>query len=145
MPWLEISVVVAIWLTVKGWLRSKRSGRAAPNSRRFSRSSQPTVRNPNSLADADPERIAHNGACEHCGVQAIVPLSRTRLERRPWRLVWWCSVCGQQARAICPPELVPMFLEWNRAGGLALSMREVAEMGKVSLEDIERAIEDELL
>ena len=103
------------------------------------------MRNPNSLDDVDPARVAHNGSCEHCGVVVPVPLSRTRLERRPWRLVWWCSVCGRQARAICPPELAPLFLKWDCAGGLALSMREVADMVQVSLEDIERAIEDELL
>lgn len=74
-----------------------------------------------------------------------MPLSRTRLERRPWRLVWWCHVCGKQSRSSCPPELVPQFLEWDRVGGLAVSMREVAEMVGVSLDEVERAIADELL
>ena len=145
MPWSEIFVVVAIWLMVKGWRRSRRSDRAALKSRRSSRSSQRIAPKQTLAADADPSRVAHNGVCEHCGVEGVVPLARTRLERRPWRLVWWCSVCGKQARVMCPPELVPQFLEWDRAGGLALSMREVAEMVQVSLEDIERAIEDELL
>jgi hypothetical protein len=73
-----------------------------------------------------------------------VPLARTRLERRPWRLVWWCAVCGRQARAICPPELVPMFLAWDKAGGLSLSLREVADFVNVDLDELSRAVKDEL-
>ena len=72
-------------------------------------------------------------------------MSRTRLERRPWRLVWWCDVCGKQSRALCPPELVPVFVGWDKAGGTSLSMREVAELVQVDLDELNTAIEDELL
>ena len=102
------------------------------------------MRNPNSLASCDPERIAHNGKCEHCHAETIVPMTRTRLERRPWRLVWWCSVCGRQSRALCPPELVDTFVAWDKAGGMSLSMREVAEFVGVDLDELHRAVEDEL-
>ena len=144
MHWSEIFAVVVIWLTVKSWLRSKRSGRAALNSPQSSPSSQPTVRKPNSLADLHPSKIQHDGKCQNCGVQTAVPLQRTRLERRPWRIVWWCAVCGQQAKAHCPDELVPMFAQWDQAGGMSLSMREVADMVHVDLDEFNRAIADEL-
>jgi hypothetical protein len=144
MPWLEIWLVTGIWLTVKGWRRWRRSGRGGDSFPPSSRSSRPTVRNPSSLADQDPARIAHDGSCEWCGAQTVVPLTRTRLERHPWRLVWWCSVCGRQARAHCPPDLVPVFVRWETAGGMSLSMREVADMVSVDLDELNRAIEEEL-
>jgi hypothetical protein len=97
------------------------------------------------LADADPSHIAHNGKCENCGVESVVPMRWTRLERRPWRLVWICQVCGRQSRALCPPELVSVMQGWDRAGGTSLSMREVADMVRVDLDELNAAIEDELL
>jgi hypothetical protein len=38
-----------------------------------------------------------------------------------------------------------MFVSWDRAGGTSLSMREVAEMVRVDLDELNAAIEDELL
>jgi hypothetical protein len=96
------------------------------------------------LADADPSRIAHDGKCEHCGVQTVVPMSRTRLERRPWRIVWWCDVCGRQSRAKVAPELVPVLVSWDRAGGMGLSMREVADFVSADADEFARAVEEEL-
>lgn len=74
-----------------------------------------------------------------------MPFRVTRVERRPWRLVWWCEVCGRQARALVPPELVPVFVEWDRAFGTSLSLREVAEFVDVDLDELGRAVEEELL
>ena len=145
MPWLEIFGVAVTWLTVKSWLRSKRSDLGGRSSRRSSPSLRPTVPRLNSLADVDPSRVQHDGPCDHCGVRSSVPMARTRLERRPWRIVWWCEVCGQQARAYCPEELVPVFAAWDKAGGTGLSMREVAEMVAVDLDELNAAVEDELL
>ena len=54
-------------------------------------------------------------------------------------------MCGQQANARCPDELVPMFVRWDEAGGMSLSMREVAEMVQVDLDELNAAIEEELL
>jgi hypothetical protein len=78
-------------------------------------------------------------------VESVVPMRWTRLERRPWRLVWMCQVCGRQSRSLCPPELVPVFVAWDRAGGMSLSMREVAQLVNVDLDELNQAIEDELL
>jgi hypothetical protein len=72
-------------------------------------------------------------------------MSRTRLERHPWRIVWWCAVCGRQSRAPCPAELVGLFSSWDKAGGTSLSMREVADLVRVDLDALNRAVEDELL
>lgn len=58
--------------------------------------------------------------------------------------MWWCAVCGRQSNAVCPPELVPMFVGWDQAGGTSLSMREVADMVQVDLDEFNRAIADEL-
>jgi hypothetical protein len=68
----------------------------------------------------------------------------TRLERRPWRIVWSCRVCGRQSRALCHAEVVPVLVAWDRAGGMSLSMREVAEMVQVDLDVLNAAIEEEL-
>jgi len=96
------------------------------------------------LADADPERIGHQSVCENCDAQVVVPFRVTRLERRPWRLTWWCQVCGRQSRALVPPELVPVLVEWDRAFGTSLSLREVAEWAQADADELARAVEDEL-
>jgi hypothetical protein len=67
------------------------------------------------------------------------------LERHPWRIVWWCAVCGRQSRAACPAELVGVFTGWDKAGGTSLSMREVADLVNVDLDALNRAVVDELL
>jgi hypothetical protein len=41
--------------------------------------------------------------------------------------------------------LVPVFVGWDKAGGTSLSMREVAELVQVDLDELNTAIEDELL
>ena len=71
-------------------------------------------------------------------------MQRTRLERRPWRLVWWCAVCGRQSRALVPPELVPVFVSWDKAGGMSLSMRELADFVSADADEFARAVEEEL-
>ena len=144
MPWWEIGVVAVTWLMVRSWRRSKQSVRAAHNFQRSKRSSLLTEQKRNLLADADPTRIGHQSICENCEAKVVVPFRVTRLERRPWRLTWWCQVCGMQARALVPPELVPVLVEWDRAFGTSLSLREVAEFARVDLDEFERAVEDEL-
>lgn len=72
-------------------------------------------------------------------------LSRTRLEKRPWRLGWECQACGKQTTFPAPDDLVPAMLELERAGGVALSSREVREFARVSVEEFEAAVREELL
>lgn len=145
MPLWESFVVTVTLLTAFARLRLKRSERDGHSSPRSSHSSPPTDPKLNLLADADPSRIGHQSVCETCGYEDIIPMRRTRVERRPWRLVWWCHVCGRQSRAKCPPELVPVFIEWDRAYGTVLSMREVAEFADMDLNELADAVEDELL
>jgi hypothetical protein len=144
MPLWETCVVLGIWLTVRRWRRLRRSGRGAPSSPPSRPLSQRIEQRRSWLAESDPERVAHDSPCGSCGVQTPVPMTRTRLERRPWRLVWRCPVCNQQGRFACPPELVDVFAKWDRAGGTSLSMREVADMVRVDLDALNRAIEEEL-
>ena len=145
MPLWESIVVLGIWLMVKRWLRWRRSDPDALSSPLYRPSSERTGQRRNLLADADPERIAHNGVCRDCGCDIPVSMTRTRLERRPWRLVWRCQVCGSQQKVTCPPEVIETFIEWDRAGGTSLSMREVAEMVQTDLAEFERAVQDEIL
>ena len=145
MPLWESFVVTVTLLTVFARLRLKRSAPDAPNSPPSSHSSPPTDPKLNLLADADPNRIGHDSACEHCETEAIVPMSETRLERRPWRLVWRCRVCGQQSRVRCPPQLISTVMAWDRAYGTVLSLREVVEFVKTDLDGLAQAVEDELL
>ena len=145
MPLWESIVVLGIWLTVKRWLRWKRSDLDAPSSPLYRPLSERTGQRRNLLAESDPERIAHNGVCRHCGCDIPVAMTRTRLERRPWRLVWRCQLCGSQQKVACPPEVIQTFIEWDRAGGTSLSMREVAEMVQTDLAEFERAVQDEIL
>jgi len=144
MPWSEIGVALATLLTVSVLRRSKRFVRDALNYQPYRASSQPTGRKRTWLDDADPARVAHESKCEACGVVMPVLMVHSRLERRPWRLVWWCRVCGRQSRALCPPELVPTLMEWDRAYGTTLSLREVAEWVSVDLDGLAQAVEDEL-
>ena len=145
MPWWESFVVTVTLLTVFARLRWKPSAHDEPNSPPSSHSSPPTDQKLNLLADADPSRIGHQSVCETCEYEDIIPMRVTRLERRPWRLVWRCQVCGNQSRAKCPPQLVPVFIEWDKAFGTTISLREVVEFTKSDLGEFEQAVEDELL
>lgn len=93
----------------------------------------------------DVNLLSHEATCRHCGVLVSVPMSRTRLERGPWRIVWRCHVCGRLSRTLCPTELVGLFAGWDRVGGMCLSMREVAALVKTDLDVLNRAVVDELL
>lgn len=145
MPSWESIVIVGTLLMVIVWRRWRRSDHDVLSSPPFRPSSERTEQRRNLLADADPERIAHNNVCRNCGCAIPVSMTRTRLERRPWRLVWRCELCGSQQKVPCPPEVIETFIEWDRAGGTSLSMREVAEMVQVDLDALNRAIEDEIL
>ena len=74
-----------------------------------------------------------------------MPLSRTRLERRPWRLVWVCESCGDEAHVPAPPDLIGPMRELDRAGGAAISVREARAFAAMSADEFETALRDELL
>ena len=145
MRWWESFVATVTLLTVFGLLRWKPSAPAAPSSPPSSHSSPPTDPRRTLLADADPRKVGHDSICEVCRSEVIVSMAETRVERRPWRLVWRCSVCGSQSRARCPDELVPTFTSWDRAYGTSISMRELVEFMKTDLSELEKAVKGELL
>ena len=97
------------------------------------------------LADADARHVFWDSTCEVCLSEVMMPIAHARLERRPWRLVWRCSVCGAQSRVRCPDELVSTFIAWDRAYGTSVSMRELVEFIKTDLDELEKAVQDELL
>jgi transcription elongation factor Elf1 len=144
MPWLEISVVLVIWLTVKGRRRSRRSAQGAANCLPYSRSSQPTSRR-QTLPELDPDRTMHQSTCRACGVEDLVALRATRLERKPWRLVWKCESCGDMSAVRLAAVLVGPMIELDRAGGMALSIREVKDFEAADQDEFEAAVSDELL
>jgi hypothetical protein len=78
-------------------------------------------------------------------VRLPVQLSKTRLEQRPWRLGWTCVACGKRTAFPAPSDLIPAMLEWERAGGVAVSSREVKQFREASADEFETAVREELL
>jgi hypothetical protein len=142
-PWV-IYAVLGTWLTVKGWLRWKRSVRDALSSRPYSLSSPPTDPKPTWRA-LDPDRTLHEAYCGSCDTKPYVPLRTSRLEARPWRLTWRCPVCGAQAVAKVADEVLPSLLALDRAGGMAVSKREVERFAAADAADFEASVLTELL
>lgn len=69
---------------------------------------------------------AHDSVCPACGAEVVVPVAVTRLERRPWRLEWTCSVCVRVVTRRLPSTDARTFAEWfDCAGGSQISIREV--------------------
>lgn len=93
----------------------------------------------------DPDKVAHDGPCNRCGARTAVLLAHCRLERRPWRLVWRCASCNSLARVRVNAEALPLLLGMDRAGGMPLSLREVAVMAAVDLDALNEALADEVL
>ena len=146
MGWWESFALTVTSLTVFALLRSKRSVRAALNSQHYSLSSQPTEARP-TLFDPDQvetDRTFHVSWCNHCNQKAAVPLARTALERRPWRVVWKCEACENMTAAAVPPQMVNDFLELDRAGGMRLSIREAKQFTMATVQELNRAIRTEL-
>lgn len=140
----EICVALVTWQTVKGWLRWKRSVRAARSSQRYSLSSLP-IGVKQTLPALDPDRTMHEGFCRSCRSKPYVPLRSSRLEADPWRLTWRCPVCGAQAAVKVADEVLPSLLAQDRAGGMAVSRREVEMFASVDDDDFEASVLSELL
>jgi len=144
MRWWEICVVIVIWLMVKRWLRWRRSVHAGRSYRHSKVSLQPTEPRP-TLPELDPDKTLHHSVCHWCRTRLYVPLRRCRLEERPWRLTWTCEVCGNPARVLVADDALGMLLAQDRAGGMAISKREVADFASVSVDELADAAAEELL
>ena len=97
------------------------------------------------MPELDPARTAHESRCRFCNAQVLVPLVDTRLEYKPWRIVWRCRVCNNMATTKVEPEMVPALLRLQRAGGMAMSVREADYLRDESLERFNRKVQDFLL
>ena len=138
--------LTVIWLLAKLRRLEKRYGPDARSSRRSSRSSTPTGLRPSSPVSAlDPEKTLHDAPCLGCRARTPVPLSKTRLERRPWRLVWRCESCGDEAHFPAPPDLIGPMRELEKAGGVGISVREARAFAAASADEFDQAVRDELL
>lgn len=56
-----------------------------------------------------------------------IPLTATRLECRPWRVVWDCTGCGSTVSALVGDDALDVLLAAEVAGGMRLSEREIEE------------------
>jgi len=144
MEWWAIGGVLGTWLTLRGWLRSKRSGRDARNFPHFSPSSPRTEVRP-TLPALDPDKVGHTSRCHWCRATVPVLLSETRLESQPWRLVWRCRVCGNVSRARVHDDALEFLLGQDRAGGMPLSTREVERFVGASEDEWDAALREEIL
>ena len=97
------------------------------------------------MSDLDPERTLHDAPCLSCGARLTVPLARTRLEKRPWRLVWRCEACDRDAEFPAPPDLIGPMRRLERVGGVAISVREARAFAQLSHDEFDQAVREELL
>ena len=97
------------------------------------------------MSALDPDRTFHDAPCLGCRSREPVPLAKTRLERRPWRLVWTCVSCGDEAHFPAPPDLVRRMRQLERAGGAAISVREARQFAAATADEFETALRTELL
>lgn len=86
------------------------------------------------MSEPDHHRpeAAHDSKCPRCGVSALVAMAVTRLERRPWRLVWDCTFCGSRAVRQVETQFVGTLIEmFDVAGGSQLSLRELHDFRRL--------------
>lgn len=88
---------------------------------------------------------AHQSPCSRCRAVSLVSMSSTRLEERPWRLVWACEFCGYVSVRAVPRALIGTLVEmFDRAGGSAISRREVREFESLDPDLFEEFIVEEI-
>jgi len=143
--WESFAATVTL-LMVFARLRWKRSAHGAPNSQRYSRSWQRTEAR-RTLLEPDQlptDETFHMSACDNCEVRMPVPLSRTSLERLPWRIVWICQACGHAQRAAVAPHILVTLAKLDRPGGMRMSAREVAAWKNATVAELNEAFSAEL-
>lgn len=126
MGWWEICATVGMLLMLFVRQHSRRSGRGGRSSLRSRRSSTPT-RPKQTSSGRDHGRTFHITGCRWCKVLTPVPLTATRLEWRPWRVVWDCTSCGRTVSALVGDDALDVLLAAEVAGGMRLSNREIEE------------------
>ena len=97
------------------------------------------------MSDLDPDRTLHDAPCLACGARTPIPIARTRLERRPWRLVWTCPTCDEVTAFPAPEDLVVPMQRLDRAGGAAISVREARRFEGATAAEWDDALRTELL
>lgn len=89
---------------------------------------------------------AHDSRCTRCGIETLVPIRITRLERRPWRLLWDCAYCGRRSMRPVEPEIVGTLVEmFDVAYGSRLSLRELTDFRRLSRDHFEALIREQIL
>jgi len=97
------------------------------------------------MSALDRPEAAHDSPCSRCGTEALIPMRVTRLERRPWRLIWDCSFCGKRAARQVEPELVGTLIDlFDVAFGSQLSLRELQDFRRMSEETFETLIREQV-
>lgn len=98
------------------------------------------------MSALDRPESAHDSPCSRCKIEALVPMRVTRLERRPWRLIWDCSFCDSRSVRRVEPEFVGTLIDlFDVAGGSQLSMRELIDFQRMSEETFEALIREQIL
>lgn len=72
-------------------------------------------------------------------------LAASRLEARPWRLVWRCWVCGESSTVRVSPEARSWLAGLLRPGGMLVSAFEADELEAASTDEVSAAFVAELL
>lgn len=126
MGWWEIFATVGMLLMLFVRQHSKRSGRGGRSSLRSRRSSTRT-RPKQTSSGRDHGRTFHITGCPRCRMIGPIPLTATRLEWRPWRVVWDCTGCGRTVAALVGDDALDVLLAAEVAGGMRLSEREIEE------------------
>ena len=130
MGWWEIFATVGMLLMLFVRQHSKRSGPGARSSLPFRRSFTRT-RPKQTSSGRDHGRTFHITGCPRCRMIGPIPLTVTRLEWRPWRVVWDCTGCGRTVSALVGEDALDVLLAAEVAGGMRLSEREIEEASLV--------------
>lgn len=125
MTWWATRDLSAILLMVIALLLWKRFARVVLSSQRSSRS-WPRIapRRSSNVSALEAESTQFVATCPSCQLTEPILLATARFEDTPWRLVWTCRECRKPAKIAVADGYVDMFLDLDKAGGTAISLRE---------------------